>query len=55
MTDILVIGVVAVVFVAALRYIHKEKKRGIQCVGCPDAPRCSGNCAGCSGGCPHQK
>jgi len=49
--DILVIAVIAVIIGAVLWYIHRAKKKGIQCIGCPDAGKCSGNCSGCSGNC----
>ncbi len=54
LTDVVVIAVVAVVVGLVLYYIHRSKKKGIQCIGCPDAPKCSGNCAGCSGHCNGQ-
>lgn len=28
-------------------YIHKSKKRGEPCVGCPHAKACGGKCGGC--------
>ena len=47
MIDILILsGVGAIVFLA-LRYIRRQKARGVQCVGCPDAGRCQGSCSGC--------
>lgn len=51
MADFLVILVIAVIVGASLLYIRKEKKRGVQCIGCPAA----GNCAkhkqgGCGSG-----
>ena len=49
--DILVIAVIAVIIGAVLWYIHRAKKKGIQCIGCPDSTKCSGNCSGCSGNC----
>ena len=49
MDNIIVIAVVARIVGFAIRYIRREKRRGLQCVGCPDSKTCSGNCAGCSG------
>ena len=45
---------VAAIITAVVIYIRKEKKKGVQCVGCPDAKTCAGKCAGCSG-CGAQK
>ena len=30
-----------------IRYIIREKKRGVRCVGCPDSGKCSAGCSGC--------
>ncbi|MBQ7330675.1 MAG: FeoB-associated Cys-rich membrane protein [Oscillospiraceae bacterium] len=49
--DYIIIGVVAVVIGLVLFYIHKAKKKGVKCIGCPDGGNCSGNCSGCSGNC----
>ena len=46
MADVIVIGILLVVVIAALRYIYKEKKRGSKCIGCSAAGSCSGSC-GC--------
>ena len=42
---ILVIVLVAIVAGIGL-YLHKAKKRGEHCIGCPHAKQCGGNC-GC--------
>ena len=39
-TIIAVIALVLIVFFA-VRYIYKEKKRGVKCIGCPMAGTCS--------------
>lgn len=47
MTDIIVVLILAVIFAVILLYIRKEKKHGVTCIGCPDAPTChKKNCAG---------
>ena len=51
MVNFLVLTLVVLILGAALLYIHKEKKKGIRCIGCPDSKTCSGNCAGCAGNC----
>ena len=49
--DILVIVVIAVIVGLVMWYIHRSKKKGIKCIGCPDGAKCSGNCSGCTGNC----
>ena len=41
MTDIIVIIVLVAIFAAVLLYMRKEKKRGVKCIGCPDADVCA--------------
>lgn len=47
MTNLIVIAVVLLVLGGAGGYIHKSKKRGDACVGCPHAKSCGGKCGGC--------
>ena len=49
--DILVIAVIAVIVGLVMWYIHRSKKKGIKCIGCPDGAKCSGNCDRRSGNC----
>ena len=54
MINFVVVGIIAVIFAAAVVYIVKEKKRGVKCIGCPAAGTCaSGNNVNteCSCGC----
>ena len=51
MTNILVLLAVGLIIGCAVGYIYKEKKKGVNCIGCPDSTKCGGNCAGCSGNC----
>ena len=51
MMDWIILGIVAAVVGFAVSYIRKEKRRGVACVGCPDAKSCSGACSGCGGCC----
>lgn len=39
--DVIIVIVLAVILVAALAYMRKEKKRGATCIGCPDAGACA--------------
>ena len=55
MIDFLIIAIILAILGGAAFYIYKAKKSGAKCIGCPDAKTCSGNCAGCSGNCPHKK
>lgn len=51
MQNFLVIAIVILILGSAILYIRREKKKGIQCIGCPDSKTCSGNCADCQGHC----
>lgn len=47
MTNILVIAAVGLILGLAIGYIVKQRKKGVDCIGCPNGGNCSGNCAGC--------
>lgn len=49
--DIAVIAVIALIVGLVLLYIHRAKKKGIKCIGCPDGASCSGHCSGCPPAC----
>ena len=49
--DYVIIAVVMLALGFAVWYIHRAKKKGIKCIGCPDGAKCSGHCSGCSGHC----
>ena len=51
MQNFAVLAIVVLILVSAVLYIRKEKKKGIQCIGCPDAATCPGNCPCCSSNC----
>ena len=51
MQNLLILTFVVLILGSAILYIRKEKKKGVKCIGCPDAAACSGNCPGCSGNC----
>lgn len=47
-----IVGLILVAILGgAVAYIIKEKKKGVQCIGCPYSGKCSGSCAGCNGNC----
>lgn len=55
MTGNIITGAVILVLLAlAIGYIVRAKKKGVTCIGCPDAGKCAhagnGGCCGCSGG-----
>ena len=54
MENVIVIGIVAVILTAAIRYIRKEKRQGAHCVGCPHARNCCSDCKGCCGKCKEE-
>lgn len=39
--DYIVLAIVAVIILAAVVYIVKAKKKGVKCIGCPSAGKCS--------------
>lgn len=41
MADFMVAGIVLMIIGAAVIYIIKEKKKGVKCIGCPAAGKCS--------------
>ncbi len=41
MGDYIVLGIVAVVLIAIIFYIVKQKKKGVKCIGCPHGSKCS--------------
>ena len=41
MADFIIVIVLASIVGAAIIYIVKEKKRGVQCIGCPAAGECA--------------
>ena len=47
MINVVLVLIIIAIVGGALAYIRKEKKRGVRCVGCPDAGACSGSCNGC--------
>ena len=42
MTDLVVLAVIALIVGGAGLYIYKAKRRGVKCIGCPNAKSCSG-------------
>lgn len=44
MTDLLIIMIVAAIVGLAGSYVHKSKKAGKTCIGCPYSGQCSGCC-----------
>lgn len=47
MTNLIVIGILAVILGLAGFYVLRAKKKGTKCIGCPDSGNCSGNCSHC--------
>lgn len=43
--DMILIVILILIIGAALLYIKKEKKKGIRCIGCPQAGTCPRSCA----------
>ena len=49
MVNFVLVFVIAVVVGCAAGYVRKAGKRGVKCIGCPDASGCSGKCSSCCG------
>ena len=41
MKDLILAVILAVIIGLAIAYIVKQKRKGIKCIGCPDADKCS--------------
>ena len=50
MENVIIIGVVVIAISLAGFYMHKAKKRGVRCIGCPSGCSCQGICGGCQCG-----
>jgi hypothetical protein len=46
--DYVIIAVVIAILGFAVWYIHRAKKKGAKCIGCPEGGHCSGKCADCA-------
>lgn len=56
MANVIAILIIAALLGGAITYIVKAKKKGVKCIGCPDAGTCShsqnaANQEGCGCGC----
>ena len=47
MADWITLGVIAAILGLAAWYVYRSKKKGRNCIGCPDAGNCSGDCGNC--------
>ena len=45
--DWLILGILLIIAAAAIFAIHRSKKSGKKCIGCPDSGSCNGCCASC--------
>lgn len=54
MADFILVIVLLLIVGMAIRYIIKEKKRGVRCIGCPQAGACAKkHCSGTAGKAEH--
>ena len=49
--DYIIIAVVVLILGGVILYLHRAKKKGVKCIGCPDSGTCSGKCSGCAENC----
>lgn len=49
--DILIVVILAAILGAAAWYIHRARKKGVKCIGCPNGANCPGKCSGNCGNC----
>lgn len=40
-SDVIIIVILAVILGGAIWYMKKERKKGVTCMGCPDADTCA--------------
>ena len=45
--DYVILLVIAAILGGVALYLHKAKKKGVKCIGCPSGGKCSGSCGGC--------
>lgn len=45
--DIVILLLLAAILGGAVWYVIRTKKKGRNCIGCPDSKSCSANCPGC--------
>lgn len=50
MEDVIIVVVLLAIVGGIVWYLHRAKKRGEHCIGCPCSKQCGGKC---SGGCGH--
>lgn len=45
MGNLIIIGIVAIMAAAAIRFLVRSKKRGAGCIGCPASGACHHDCS----------
>ena len=53
MESLIVVVILLAILIPVIRYVYKEKKRGVKCIGCPYAGQCSKGGAACGGEADH--
>lgn len=48
MVDVVILIVIALIIIGAFAYIHKAKKSGQKCIGCPYSKTCGGGSCDCA-------
>ena len=47
--DVLIIAVILVILGFVAVYLHRARKKGSPCIGCPNGGSCGGSCDQCKG------
>ena len=51
MIDYIVIGIIILVIGGASFYLVKQKRKGVDCIGCASASKCASSCQHCQSSC----
>lgn len=53
MATIIAVAAIVLILFLAIRYVYKERKKGVQCIGCPYAESCQKAREAAGGNCGH--
>ena len=47
-SDYIALGIIAIIVVAIVAFIVRQKKKGVVCIGCPHSKNCNSCCKNCN-------